>query len=211
MITRPESLEKLLALLRTLPAVGPKMSERIAFHILMSPEEHINALAQAILETYKNVKPCSVCGYWDDSSPCRICSDSSRDPGLICVVENPQDLIAMSRVHGFQGLYHVLGGALSPLDGVGPKDIRIEPLMERLSEGKIKEVVLALNPDIEGETTSQYIAKRISALVAEKQAQNDASFSVKVTRLAQGLPAGGELEYMDEMTLMKAFDGRKDV
>ena len=98
MITRPESLEKLLALLRTLPAVGPKMSERIAFHILMSPEEHINALAQTILETYKNVKPCSVCGYWDDTSPCRICSDSSRDPGLICVVENPQDLIANSAV-----------------------------------------------------------------------------------------------------------------
>ena len=213
MIPRPEPLEKLLAILRTLPSVGPKMSERIAYHLLKEPDRDIQNLVEAIRETYEKVKPCPVCGYWDDQSPCRICSDSSRDPGVICVVETPQDLVAMSRVRDFRGLYHVLGGALSPLEGVGPQDLRIEPLMRRLETGQVREVVLALNPDIDGETTCQYLAKQIQAFSRNVSglAPEEGREPVKVTRLAQGLPAGGELEYMDEMTLLRAYSGRRDL
>jgi recombination protein RecR len=208
MVSRPESLENLLNILRTLPSVGPKMSERIAFYILKAPEEEVRQLVETIQETYQKVRPCPICGYWDDTTPCRICQDLSRDPATVCVVESPQDLIAMSRIRGFRGLYHVLGGALSPLDGVGPQDLRIDALMKRLEEQVVREVILALNPDIEGETTSQYLAKQISILSQKLENHTTQPRVIKVTRLAQGLPAGGELEYMDEMTLMRAFDGR---
>ncbi len=213
MILRPQSLEKLLDLLRTLPSVGPKMSERIAFHLLKFPTEKMKDFLATIQETYEQVKPCELCGYWDDSTPCRICRDSSRDPSVLCVVETPQDLIAMSRIKNYNGLYHVLGGALSPLEGIGPQDLRTRPLFEHLETGTVKEVLLALNPDIEGETTSQYLTKQIQSLVQrlKEEGKIEPSFEIRVTRLAQGLPAGGELEYMDEVTLMKAFDGRRAV
>ena len=210
MISRPELLEKLLSMLRTLPSVGPKMSERMAFHLLRSSDEDVRILTETIREAHEKVRPCGNCGYWDDADPCRICRDPSRDPGLLCVVETPQDLIAMSRIRDFRGMYHVLGGALSPLEGVGPQDLRIEPLLRRLEGGQIREVVLAINPDIEGETTAQYLAKQIETLSLRLQSDSGHP-GIKVTRLAQGLPAGGELEYMDEMTLTRAFEGRRDL
>ncbi len=210
MIVRPEALEKLLSILRTLPSVGPKMSERIALYLLKRPEEEIRDLIQTITETYQKVRPCPQCGYWDDSSPCRVCQDSSRDDSTVCVVENPQDLVAMSRVSDYNGLYHVLGGALSPLDGIGPQDLRIEPLIERLKEGKVREVILALSADIEGESTSQYLVRQIQAMNQKSNGENG-SIPVRVTRLAQGMPAGGELEYMDELTLLHALEGRREV
>ncbi len=209
MIVRPEALEKLLSLLRSLPSVGPKMSERIALHLLKRPEEEIRDLIQTIQETYQKVRPCPQCGYWDDSSPCRVCQDSSRDEGLVCVVEGPQDLIAMSRVGDYNGLYHVLGGALSPLEGVGPQDLRIDPLLDRLKEGKVREVILALSADIEGESTAQYLTRQIHA-INQKNGENGPA-AVRITRLAQGMPAGGELEYMDELTLLRALEGRREV
>lgn len=211
MISRPESLEKLLAILRSLPSVGPKMSERIAFYLLRLPEEEIKNFIEVIQESCQKIKPCSICGYWDDVSPCRICSDSSRDNSVLCVVENSQDLIAMSRVRNYNGLYHVLGGALSPLEGIGPQDLHIETLLKRLESGTIREVVLGLNADIEGETTAQFLAKQIYALRQKSGDNGNGHAMIKITRLAQGLPVGGELEYMDEMTLMRAFDGRKDI
>ncbi|MBI2119721.1 MAG: recombination protein RecR [Elusimicrobia bacterium] len=209
MISRPEILDKLFQVLRSLPSVGPKMSERIAFYLLNSSEEQIKDFLGTVQEAYEKVRPCSICGYWDDCSPCRICQDSSRDKTLLCVVETPQDLVAMSRIRNFEGYYHVLGGALSPLDGIGPQDLRIMPLMKRLETGEFKEIVLALNPDTEGETTVHYLIKQIQALYEKLKAENpEKSLEIKMTRLAQGLPAGGELEYMDEITLMRAFNGR---
>ncbi|MBI2915924.1 MAG: recombination protein RecR [Elusimicrobia bacterium] len=213
MIRRPETLEKLLEIFRSFPAVGPKMSERIAFYLLRSGEDKIKEVLKTIEEAYYKVRPCSICGYWDDISPCRICQDSDRDQSLLCVVESPQDLVAMSRVKNFRGLYHVLGGALSPLEGVGPKDLRIDLLLKRLEEGHFREVLLALNPDIEGETTVQYLVQQIQFISKKlrEQGSNGNRSEIKVTRLAQGLPAGGELEYMDETTLLRAFDGRKSL
>lgn len=203
MIPRPELLEKLLAILRSLPSVGPKMSERIAFHILKMSQEQIDDFVQTLENTYKEVRPCTICGYWDDRTPCRICQDTLRDASTLCVVENSQDLVSLSRLRNFNWSFHVLGGALSPLDGVGPQDLRIRSLLKRLEDGTVHEVILALNPDMEGETTSQYLAKQIQTLTKKKSI-------IKVTRLAQGMPVGGELEYMDEMTLVRAFEGRRD-
>lgn len=212
MISRPEPLEKFLSLLRLLPTVGPKMSERIAFHLLKMNETQIQDFIQCIQDAYDQVRPCSVCGYWDDSNPCRICSDPGRDHGVVCVIETSQDLIAVSKVRDFKGVYHVLGGALSPLEGVGPQDLRISHLLDRLSEGRIKEVILALNPDMEGESTADYLAKQIRQVWAQNSSRNgQEEGEIKITRLAQGIPAGGELEYTDELTLMRAFEGRKEV
>ena len=202
MIPRPPSLEKLLEYLRKLPSVGPKMSERIAFHILKMKEDEIQNFIETIRETYKEVRPCAICGHWDDDSPCRICQDSSRNRTILCVVESSQDILALSRVRNFNGVYHVLGGTLSPLEGVGPQDLQIDSLMRRLETEPIREVILALNSDMEGETTAQYLAKQISSA---------AKNGVKISRPARGLPAGGELEYMDEVTLMHALEGRKEV
>lgn len=209
MISRPASLEKLLTILRHLPSVGPKMSERIAFHLLKMSEEQMEKLVQTILETHEKVRPCSICGHWDDSSPCRICQDTARDHGILCVVETSQDVIAFSRVRNFNGKYHVLGGALSPLDGIGPQDLRIDSLMKRLEKDNFREVILALNTDMEGETTAEYLAKQIHLL--SQKLENQKNVKIKITRLAQGLPAGGELEYTDELTLARAFEGRKDI
>jgi recombination protein RecR len=185
------------------------MSERIAFHILRMQENDIQNFVGTVQDAWDKVKPCETCGYWDDVSPCRICGDSARDHAVVCVVETSQDLVAVSRVRNFNGVYHVLGGALSPLDGVGPQDLKINSLLQRISEGGIREIILALNPDMEGESTSDYISKKIRSWAA---GQNGAQmFEIKVTRLAQGLPAGSELEYADEMTLLRAFEGRREM
>lgn len=212
MISRPSSLEKLLSLLRSLPSLGPKMSERIAHYLLKMSEEQMNDLLQTIQETYQKVRPCPICGHWDDSSPCRICQDTSRNEHVICVVEDSKDLIAMSRVQNFHGVYHVLGGVLSPLEGIGPQDLRIDSLLKRLETGKVREVILALNPDMEGETTSEYLTKQIQNISQKlENHENESAYQIKVTRLAQGLPIGSELEYTDELTLTHAFEDRKDV
>src|SRR3989338_7469673 len=150
MIARPPSLEKLLEILRSLPSVGPKMSERIAFHILRMPEEKIREFTETLEQTHEEVRPCPTCGHWDDSSPCRICRDPDRDKTVLCVVENSQDVQAVGRVKDFRGIYHVLGGALSPLEGIGPQDLQIVSLLKRLEGGSIHEVILALNSDMEG-------------------------------------------------------------
>ena len=209
MIQRPQSLERLLTILRALPSVGPKMSERIAFYLLSAPEQELKNILETVQETWRLVRPCAQCGYWDDQAPCRICSDAERDAGLICVVENSQDLISFSRVKSYRGLYHVLGGALSPLEGVGPQDLRVDLLLERLRSGSVREVILALNADMEGETTAQFLGKQIQQVSGELKEENPLFPGVETTRLAQGLPAGAELEYMDEVTLLKALDNRK--
>ena len=209
MIARPPSLEKLLAILRTLPSVGPKMSERIAFHILRMSEEEIRRFLETLEQTYEEVRPCPACGHWDDRSPCRVCQDLSRDRTVLCVVENSQDVQAVSRIKGFNGIYHVLGGTLSPLEGIGPQDLQIQSLLKRLENEPIQEVILALNSDMEGETTAQYLAKQIQD-VSKKIRGNGRPQGIRITRPAQGLPAGGELEYMDEMTLTHAFQGRRE-
>ncbi len=197
---RPASFEKLLLILRKLPSVGPKMSERMAFRILRMSEDEIRDFITTVVEAHKEVRPCVICGHWDDTSPCRVCSDPSRDKTVLCVVENSQDVQAVGRVRDFNGIYHVLGGVLSPLEGIGPQDIQIASLMKRLEGEPIVEVILALNSDMEGETTAQYLAKRIITLPK----------TIRITRPAQGLPAGGELEYMDELTLTRAFVGRRE-
>lgn len=206
MISRPEPLEKLLALLREFPTVGPKLAERIAFYLLKLPDQQIKELVQAIEGAHQVVRPCTCCGYWDDRSPCRICSDPSRDSSLLCVVEKSQDLVAFSRIKKFHGLFFVLNGVLSPLDGVGPQDLRIAALLERISQGKVKEVILALNPDLEGDATATYLAKEIQ-VCANKNGQ----LPIRITRLAQGLPVGSEIEYADELTLSHSFEQRKNV
>ncbi|OGR88757.1 MAG: recombination protein RecR [Elusimicrobia bacterium RIFCSPLOWO2_01_FULL_60_11] len=206
---RPESFEKLVAILRTLPSVGPKMSERMAYRILRMPEEEMKVFIQVLQEAHRQMRPCQVCGHWDDSSPCGICRDSGRDRAVLCVVENSQDVLAVSRIKDFRGIYHVLGGALSPLEGIGPQDLQIASLMKRLEEEPVTEVILALNSDIEGETTAQYLADLIEAL-SSKIRGNGRPGGIKITRPAQGLPAGGELEYMDELTLSRAFGGRRE-
>lgn len=206
MIPRPEPLERLLSLLRAFPTVGPKLSERIAFYLLKLPDEKIKELVQTIEQAHQEVRPCASCGYWDDRSPCRICSDPSRDSSLLCVVEKSQDLFAFSRIKKFHGLFFVLDGVLSPLDGIGPQDLRIAALMKRIAEGNIREVILALNPDMEGDATAEYVAKEIQAHAKKMQC-----FPIRITRLAQGLPVGSEIEYADELTLSHSFEQRKNL
>ncbi len=206
---RPASFEKLLTILRKLPSVGPKMSERMAFRILRMTEEEIKDFIETLQDAHKEVRPCVICGHWDDSSPCRICSDETRDKTVLCVVENSQDVQAVGRIRDFNGVYHVLGGVLSPLEGIGPQDIQIASLMKRLEGEPIVEVILALNSDVEGETTAQYLAKQITFLSIKVQS-NGRPEGIRITRPAQGLPAGGELEYMDELTLTRAFEGRRE-
>lgn len=206
---RPPVLEKLLTILRSLPSIGPKMSERIAFRILRMSREEMEAFTRTLKEAHEQVRPCPTCGHWDDSSPCGVCRDPARDKGVLCVVENSQDVQAVGRIKDFKGVYHVLGGVLSPLEGIGPQDLQIGSLLRRLEGEPIREVILALNSDMEGETTAQYLAKQISA-VSQKVQGNGRPEGIKVTRPAQGLPAGGELEYMDELTLSRAFEGRRE-
>ena len=214
---RPESFEKLVAILRTLPSVGPKMSERMAFRILRMSSEEMKEFIRVLQEAHRQIRPCQICGHWDDASPCHVCRDPGRDRTVLCVVENSQDVQAVSRIKDFKGIYHVLGGALSPLEGIGPQDIQISSLMKRLEDEPVTEVILALNSDIEGETTTQYLANLIEALSEKIQGNGHPRYlnhphrpqGIKITRPAQGLPAGGELEYMDELTLMHAFQGRK--
>ncbi|MBE6031633.1 MAG: recombination protein RecR [Clostridiales bacterium] len=192
-------LANLIGQLSRLPGIGGKSAQRLAFHILSMDEQEAFAIADAILDAKKNMKYCSVCGNLTDVDPCGICSDSSRDEKVICVVEGPRDVTAMERIREFKGLYHVLHGAISPMDGVGPEDINLKSLILRLQQNDVEEVILATNPNIEGEATAMYIARLIKPS------------GIKVSRIAHGLPVGGDLDYADEVTLSKAMEGRREL
>lgn len=193
-------LGKLIGELSKLPGIGGKTAQRLAFHILSLPENEAEALAEAIIEAKHSMKYCSVCGNLTDTDPCSICSDPSRDKNTICVVESPKDVFAMERIREYKGQYHVLHGAISPMDGIGPDDINLKQLIIRLQENAdINEVILATNPNIEGEATAMYIARILKPS------------GIKVSRIAHGIPVGGDLEYADEVTLLKAVEGRREL
>ena len=195
----PKPISKLIDELSKLPGIGERNATRLAFYILRSKDEYTQRLAQAILETKSEVRACSVCFNLSSSDPCEICSDNSRNRSLICVVEEPLDLIAIEKSREFKGVYHVLNGVIAPLDGVGPEDLMISELINRIKENEISEVVVATNPSVEGEATSLYIAKLVKPL------------GIKVTRLAHGIPMGGDIEYTDELTIGKALRDRREI
>lgn len=195
----PQAMSKLIHEFSKLPGIGPKTAQRLAFHILGVPEPEVGKLAEALLEARHRIGFCSICGHLTEVSPCQLCSDPARDQSLLCVVEEPKDVIAMERTRIFKGQYHVLGGAISPLEGIGPDDLRIKELLQRMTSGRFKEVIVATDPNVEGETTALYLGKILHPL------------GYKVTRLARGLPVGGDLEYIDEITLGKALEGRTDL
>jgi recombination protein RecR len=182
-----------------LPGIGPKSAQRLTYHLLRAPADDARALAQAILEVKEKTVLCSVCQNITDSDPCSICSNPDRDHGAICVVEEPLDILALERTGAYKGLYHVLHGVISPMDGVGPEDLKVQELLSRLRSGDVREVIMATNPNLEGEATAMYIARLISPL------------GLKVTRLARGLPVGADLEYADNVTLARALEGRQEV
>lgn len=193
------SMKKLIESLKKLPGVGPKSAQRLAFHILEVPLSEVEELTFSIINAKKNIKNCSVCFNMTDKDPCEICSDQNRDKKIVCVIEEPKDLMAIERSRSYKGLYHVLGGAISPLDGLGPDSLRIRELIHRVAEEKIEEVVLAMNPTTEGDVTATYIIGLLKP------------FGVRVTRIAYGLPIGGDLDYADEATLSKSFEGRREI
>lgn len=190
-------VQDLIDELGRLPGVGPKSAQRIAFHILAADPVDVLRLADALREVKEKVRFCSICGNVSEDEQCRICRDARRDLTVLCVVEEPKDVVAIEKTREFRGRYHVLGGAINPIDGVGPDDLRIRELMQRLSDGAIVEVILATDPNLEGEATATYLARMISPL------------GIAVSRLASGLPVGGDLEYADEVTLGRAFEGRR--
>jgi len=192
-------LARLIEELSKLPTVGPRTAQRLAFHLLSMSAQDAEALATAILEAKSRIRNCSVCGNLTEADPCGICANAQRDQSVICVVEDPRDIAAMERTREFTGLYHVLQGAISPLDGVGPDDLRIAELLQRVAAGDVREVIVATNPRVEGEATALYLSKVLKPL------------SVRVTRIAHGLPVGGDLEYADEVTLARALEGRRDL
>ncbi len=192
-------VQDLIDELGRLPGVGPKSAQRIAFHLLKVEPADADRLARAIHEVKAKVHFCKVCFNVAEGELCRICRDTRRDPTLVCVVEEPRDLVAVERTQEFKGRYHVLGGAISPIEGIGPDDLRIRELLRRLESEGVSEVILATNPNIEGEATAMYLARLLTPL------------GVKVTRIASGLPVGGDLEYADEITLGRAFAGRRDM
>jgi recombination protein RecR len=193
------SIEKLIESFEKLPSIGHKTAARLAFYILNSSEEEINEFVSSIVNAKKNLKYCSNCYNISDTDPCQICGNAKRDQSIICVVEDVRDIIAMERTHEFKGVYHVLHGSISPMNGVGPENIKIKELLARLMDGQVKEVILATNPRVEGEATAMYISKLIKPL------------GIKATRIAHGIPVGGDLEYTDEITLMKALEGRREL
>ena len=194
-----QPVSRLIEELHKLPGIGPKSAQRLAYYLLRIPEEQARALAEAILAVKEKVVLCSVCQNFTEADPCSICQDQGRDRSRICVVEKPLDILAVERTRKYAGLYHVLHGVLSPMDGVGPDDLKIKSLLERLKDGSLKEVILATNPNLEGEATAMYLSRLIGPL------------GVRVTRLARGLPFGGDLEYADELTMTRALEGRHEL
>ena len=193
------SIEKLIQSFEKLPSIGNKTAARLAFYILNASEEETNEFVSSIINAKKNLKYCSKCYNISDTDPCTICGNHKRDQSSICVVEDVRDIIAMERTHEFKGVYHVLHGSISPMNGIGPEDIKIKELLARLMDGQVKEVILATNPRVEGEATAMYLSKLIKPL------------GITVTRIAHGIPVGGDLEYTDEITLTKALEGRREL
>ncbi len=193
------SIEKLIESFEKLPSIGHKTATRLAFHMLDLGEQEVQEFIFSIQNARKNLKYCSKCFNISDTDPCPICANPKRDENIICVVEDVKDIIAMERTHEYKGVYHVLHGSISPMNGIGPEDIKIKELLNRISESKVKEVILATNPRVEGEATAIYLSKLIKP------------FGIKVTRIAHGIPVGGDLEYTDEITLMKALEGRREI
>ena len=198
-MSRPEPLAKLVEQLQRLPGIGAKSAQRLAFHILKTPREEIDRLAAAMTEVKERVTYCSVCSNITDTDPCFFCTDSGRDQRVISVVEEPENVTAVEKTRDFRGMYHVLMGALSPLHGVGPDDLKVKELLTRVGAGTVEEVILATNPNVEGEATAIYLAKLLKPL------------GVRVTRIAMGVPVGSDLEYADEFTMHKAMEGRREV
>lgn len=192
-------IARLLEELERLPGIGPKSAQRVAYHILRTDQEGAARLAEAIVEVKRSIHFCPRCFNFAEAEFCEICSDSSRDSSAICVVEEPRDVVAIDRTGEFRGYYHVLQGAISPIDGIGPEQLRIHELLSRLEDGGVTEVVLATNPNVEGETTALYMARLIKPL------------GIRVTRIASGLPVGGDLEYADEVTLGRALEARREM
>ena len=192
-------VQDLIDELGRLPGVGPKSAQRIAFHILSADPVDVRRLADVLVEVKERVRFCSVCGNVSEEETCRICRDPRRDPAVICVVEESKDVVAIERTREFRGHYHVLGGAISPIEGIGPDELRIRELMTRLADGTVIEVILATDPNLEGEATATYLTRLLKPM------------GLRVTRLASGLPVGGDLEYADEVTLGRAFEGRRSV
>ena len=192
-------VQDLIDELGRLPGVGPKSAQRIAFHILGEDPEDVKRLAEVLLEVKEKVQFCEICGNVAQNPQCRICLDPKRDPSVLCVVEEPKDVVAIEKTREFRGSYHILGGSINPIDGVGPDDLRIRELMLRLADGSVTEVILATDPNLEGEATATYLSRLLVPL------------GLTVSRLASGLPVGGDLEYADEITLGRAFAGRREV
>jgi recombination protein RecR len=195
----PEPIEKLIEAFMRLPGIGPKTAQRLAFFILGMDEEDVMDLAKALVRAKRDLRTCAICSNITDKEVCAICSDKNRDRSVICVVQDPRDVIAMERTREYNGLYHVLHGAISPMEGVGPEDLRIPELLKRLEKEEVQELILATNPNIEGEATAMYLSKLVKP------------FGLRVTRIAHGLPVGGDLEYADEVTLTKALEGRREL
>ncbi len=192
-------LGRLIDELGRLPGVGPKTAQRLAFFLLRQEESVVRQLADAMLEAKASIHPCPECFFLAEGDVCHLCADPKRDAGLMCVVEDPKDVFSMERTREYKGRYHVLMGTLSPMDGIGPEDLKINELLKRLQGGTVREVIIATNPDVEGEATALYLNKRIKPL------------GIKVSRLASGLPAGGDLEYADDITISRALGGRREI
>jgi recombination protein RecR len=197
-VSLPDPLIRLIEELQRLPGIGPKGAQRLAFHLLKTPREHTDRLVEAVRDVKERVTYCSVCNNITDADPCAYCSSATRDPKVICVVEEPQNVAAIEKTREFKGTYHVLMGALSPLQGIGPDDLKIKGLLSRVNGG-VSEIILATNPNVEGEATAIYLARLLKPL------------GVKVTRIAMGVPVGSDLEYADEVTMHKALEGRREV
>ncbi len=200
MDTTPRAVTRLIEEFHRLPGIGPKTAQRLTFYLLRAPKDQAQALADAVLQLKDQITPCSICSNIAEENPCAICRDEERDRSIICVVEEPLDVLAIERTREYHGLYHVLHGAISPVEGIGPEDLRIQELLARLKQDAgIREIVLATNPNLEGEATAMYLERLIKPL------------GIRMTRLARGLPVGGDLEYADEVTLTRALEGRREV
>ncbi|MDQ0352629.1 recombination protein RecR [Alkalibacillus filiformis] len=195
----PEPITKLIDSFTKLPGIGPKTAARLAFFVLEMKEDDVLDFAKSLVNAKRELTHCTVCGHITDQDPCSICSDPSRDNSVICVVQDPKDVIAMEKMKDFQGKYHVLHGTISPMEGIGPEDINVSTLIERLKDEKVEELILATNPNVEGEATAMYISRLVKPS------------GLRLTRIAHGLPVGGDLEYADEVTLSKALEGRRDL
>jgi recombination protein RecR len=190
---------RLIEAFHRLPGIGPKSAQRLTYHLLRAPESEARALADAVLELKERITLCSTCQNVTETDPCPLCTDPQRDVSIICVVEEPLDILALERAGGYRGLYHVLHGAISPMDGIGPEDLKLDELVARLRTGAVQEVIMATNPNLEGEATAMYVSRLVTPM------------NVRVTRLARGLPVGADLEYADDVTLARALENRQEV